>query len=222
MDANKFYKKLFTESNKYRHKSLNSDEQRRWEVIQKYLSFVAGYFKAKQISAEIIEIGCGRGWLTQELSHYGKVLGIEPIAPVVEYANQLYPDLNIIHGYSDDLIAKGEKEKYDLVVSSEVIEHVPNANKDTFVKNISILLKENGFVILTTPRQEIEATYRKYSTPKQPVEDWITEKDLSELFAKYGMKAVQHDRISFRPRTRYHPFAPSIEIYQTWLFQKTN
>lgn len=221
MDPNQFYKKLFTQSSKYKNASLNSDEQLRWSRIQEYLHFAEGYFfNKKESRPEILEVGCGRGWLSSRLQKYGNVLGIEPIEPVVEYAHQLFPDCNIIHGYSDDLVKEGQKEKYDLIVSSEVIEHVPDEMKDNFVKNIDILLKPGGLVIITTPREEIEAQYRKYSKPNQPVEDWISEENLKSLFGKYHMKPIKHGRLTFRPRNRYHPFAPPIEVYQTWLFQK--
>lgn len=221
MDANNFYKKLFTESSKYKPHEINKDEQRRWEHILRYLMYAKGYYNASGNNhVSILDIGCGRGWMTNLLSQHGKVKGIEPVPPVVEFANKIFPDLEILNAYSDDLVDAGEQQQYDVIASSEVIEHVPDDMKDNFVKNISILLKDKGFAIITTPRKEIEMEFRKYSTPKQPVEDWISEDDLAELFAKYNMQPIIKDRISYRPRNRYHPFAPSLEIYQTWLFQK--
>lgn len=216
-----FYKKFFTKSSKWSGTKINSDEALRWSSIEAFVLFVKGFYFAKELNQmNILDLGCGRGWLSNRLSQYGQVMGVEPMKPVVEYANTIYPELKIVSGTSFDLIDQGLKGSFDLIVSSEVIEHVEDKDKPAFVESIQTLLKPNGFCVLTTPRAEIKSEFVKYSKPKQPVEDWISEHDLKALFQKNNFETHLKKTISYRPRNRYHPFAPLLEIYQVWLFQK--
>nr|MBC8552895.1 methyltransferase domain-containing protein [Candidatus Brocadiales bacterium] len=95
----------------------------------------------------MLDIGCGLGFamdIGRDLFGIDEVLGFEP-----SYGKRLKVfDANIIDGYfPNDL--PFENRKFDLILSSEVLEHTIDP-KD-FLQQIVTLLSENGTAILSTP-----------------------------------------------------------------------
>lgn len=209
-----YYRKLFIDNPVWNKPNPNNEEILRWNIIKGFLIYIKKNFQNENI--EILDLGSGRGWLTSLLAEYGNVTGVEPIRSVVKYAKQMFPKINFICGTTTDLLKKDHK-KYDLVVTSEVIEHIADDNKYTFIKEINKLLKDNGFLIVTTPRKEVQKEWILYSNPNQPIEDWLLEAELEELILQNFFIKVKLERFSIQPALS----APEIEIYQLWLFKKT-
>lgn len=73
----------------------------------------------------ILDIGCGEGHFTnliwQKFHQRTKISAYEFDDNIVGLANNIYPQLNVKKG---DIL--NIKEKYDLLVASEVLEHIPN------------------------------------------------------------------------------------------------
>ena len=89
-----------------------------------------------------------------------------------------------------------EFEPYDVVITSEVIEHI--VDKDNFVADLRECLVPNGSVIVTTPRREWQRRYVRTRTcghaGGQSVKAWISEKRLRLLFERFGFSPIRHDR----------------------------
>lgn len=211
-NENDYYEELFVKNEKWNTYEPNEEELLRWEIIRSYINEV----KATN-NFNILDLGSGRGWLSNLMSQFGNVIGVEPVENVVSYAKQLYNSVNFLHGTSKDLL-DNYLNHFDLIVSSEVIEHIVDDHKDEFVKDIFSLLKKNGFAIITTPRKDVQKEWFGYFNANQPVEDWIYEKDLESLFLKNGFKSLKMDRIPVKPNFN----SPFIEIYQVWLFRKND
>ena len=175
------------------------------------------FYKSSLEKFEILDVGCGRGWLTFLLSKYGNIIGIEPVKPVINYAKRMFPNIKFICGTTKTLIDdKKEFNKYDLIVTSEVIEHIPDDEKGKFIEDISTLLKYKGFLIITTPRKDAQEEWISYMQPGQPIEDWISELDLETMIVKKSFLTHRMEGFSIPPMVG----APEILMYQLWLFQK--
>lgn len=205
-----YYKKMFVENSYWNTTEPNEEEKIRWEIIEDFLQNI------KSKDNFILDLGCGRGWLTNLMTNYGSVIGVEPISPVVQYAKKIFPEIYFICGTSKDLLKKRWDKKFNIVVTSEVIEHVPNEYKSDFINDIYKLLKSEGYLIITTPRKEVQKEWVLFTNPDQPVEDWISETELENLVSQKGFKKIKVERFSISPKKD----APKIEIYQLWLFQK--
>lgn len=211
-----YYESLFTKNPTWSKPDPNNDEKLRWNVVKTFVETgIQSIDKSNPI--DILDLGCGRGWMTNLLSAYGNVTGIEPVKPVIEYAKKLFPHIEFMAGTSKTIL-ETKKDSYDFVISSEVIEHVPTEEKDEFIQEIAALLKKNGFLILTTPRQEVQLEWNKHTATDQPIEEWISESELETLLANNQFKAVQLERVAMVPKQNL----PPIDIYQIWLFQKIN
>jgi len=214
-NEDEYYEWFFTQNENWNKPTPNNDELLRWNGIKDFLTELPG---SKTELTQILDLGCGRGWLTNLLSTYGTVTGVEPVATVVKYANGIFPELNIIAGNANTLLANGYAGKFDIIVSSEVLEHIPDDKKDEFAKGMNELLKEGGYAIISTPRKEVQEEYCKLSNLTQPVEEWIAEKDVEDLFVKNSFNVIGLKRL-----TRKHATPEtSLELYQLWLFKKNN
>lgn len=199
----KFYANFFVHNPEWNNRNPNIDELDRWSGIRKLIP-------THTKSMKILEVGCGRGWMTDLLTQYGEAEGIDPVKEVIKYARKLYPKINFQSGYIDKLTTAGKK--FDLIVTSEVIEHVPHNLKNKFIKDLNALLLTDGFLIVTTPRKETFNEQEEHSS--QPVEDWLTEAELEEIVTRNRFEVLQHVRIV----PSY--LNPPVELYQAWLFKK--
>lgn len=212
-----YYEKLFVKNSRWNTPNPNKEETSRWQVIESFVKLVKEESKEiKNEQFEILDLGCGRGWLTKLLSNFGHVAGIEPVKNVVDHAIKMFPEIEFSVGTTEDLLKKSPKPKYNLIVSSEVIEHIPNDEKKAFINDIYELLDEKGYLILTTPRQEAQAEWLKHLSPDQPIEEWISEKDLESIVSKNKFDKIEKKTLFDSP----YKGGPKIEIYQLWLFKK--
>src|SRR5262249_48655228 len=112
-----YYEDLFIRNPEWNGANPNADEQARWECIKFFLD---RYFEAGP-DKFLLDVGCGRGWLTNLLSAYGTAIGVEPVGPVVEHAPRLFPALRFETTVPADL---APERRFDAILSSEVIEHL--------------------------------------------------------------------------------------------------
>lgn len=99
-----------------------------------------------------IEIGAGYGFLLdiiQKNLSPDILLGIEPSSNA-KYIKELFKIEYICDFFNEN--TKGLHEKYNLIVSTDVIEHTLNPKE--FIKNIVNKLSDNGVCILTTPNAD--------------------------------------------------------------------
>ena len=103
-----------------------------------------------------LDIGCGGGILSEKLKRLGAlVTGIDASQSSIEVAKDHAKKSRLNINYkcittSELLLLEKEKvkNKFDIVVASEVIEHVNN--RKTFLSDISNLSRPGGLVVFTT------------------------------------------------------------------------
>ena len=106
---------------------------------------------------KILDIGCGGGLLSEPLSRLGaKVTGIDASDRNIKIAKMHLEKskLNIDYYCSspDKFIAK---EKFDVVLNMEIVEHVDNV--DFFLFKSSELLKKNGLMFIATLNKTLKS-----------------------------------------------------------------
>lgn len=99
---------------------------------------------------KVLDIGCGVGTLSLYFaSHGAEVTGIDISERAITIARAAKKALRFGNvKFQRGELAKGKRE-YDLVICSEVVEHVPNETK--FLQDINSNLKKSGWLVLTTP-----------------------------------------------------------------------
>ncbi|MDX2172633.1 MAG: class I SAM-dependent methyltransferase [Bacteroidota bacterium] len=156
--------------------NLNEEEQLRWNVLSNFISRL----NLKK-NSNIADFGCGRGWLSNKLTAFGNVVGFDVSELAVENAKKSFRGTNFICLDASQPIPKNYFESFDLIVSSEVIEHIEE--QGNYLKNIQLLLKKDGLFIITTPNSAWKNAFYNNGreTWKQPIENWRTAEELNQL-----------------------------------------
>ena len=98
----------------------------------------------------ICDLGCGNGYMTGRLAELGyDIIGIDASETGLEIARQVYPNARFHQSVIDGTLGEAGLGKFDLVVSSDVIEHLYRPSD--LVKDASSLLKANGQLLIGTP-----------------------------------------------------------------------
>jgi 2-polyprenyl-3-methyl-5-hydroxy-6-metoxy-1,4-benzoquinol methylase len=99
---------------------------------------------------KILDLGCGNGSFSNFLAAQGfEVVGIEESASGVAQAQQAYPNCQFRQGSIYDLDLADLEQAFDLVISTEVIEHLFYPRE--LVRAARQCLRPGGTLILTTP-----------------------------------------------------------------------
>ena len=99
----------------------------------------------------ICDLGCGNGYLAGKLARIGyNVVGIDASETGINLARKTHPQAGFLTSTIDrELHSRADLGKFDLVVSSDVIEHLYRP-ADLFEAAIP-LLKSQGQFLVTTP-----------------------------------------------------------------------
>lgn len=116
-----------------------------------YLDIISRYVvdKVKESilpSAEILDVGCGCGYLTHIISEtHPNITGIDISGKSISYAKKKYTRVEFSHVDIYDFEAVAV---YDLCVATMVVHNLPCLKE--FFEKISVVLKENGHLLLTS------------------------------------------------------------------------
>lgn len=147
-------------------------------VVQAAVTLLKGHARPR-----ILDIGCGNGWILAALSDAVgdrvQLYGLEPSEVGVRNSQRRVPGAKIYHGLLGQVAFD---TSFDLIVCSEVIEHVED--QAFFMGQLRSLLNANGALVLTTPNARFRDRY--FTSPQskaipQPVEQWLTRDQLLEL-----------------------------------------
>ena len=178
----------------------------------KHFKMKSGNFPLRNL--KILDIGCGGGLLSEPMSRLGAdVTGID--------ASQKNINVAKIHSSKKKLKIKyicsspeklNIKEKFDIVLNMEIIEHVNDVN--IFLKNSSKFLKKNGIMFVATLNKTFKSYIfaivgAEYILKWLPIgtHEWskfVKPSELIELAEKNSMKTQKIDGVVFNP------------INQTW------
>lgn len=174
----KFYNRYW----KNRRTNLPSDAINRHSVIFYCIDSIK-----KRNFNRILDVGCGPAILTNMLSKYGNVTGIDISDEVVNENKRVFPNIEFISG--DFLTIPPKHHSIDLVVSSEVIEHVPIDKQEDFLGCISDWLKPYAYLILTVPNRK--TMERLNIEGEQLRENPFYPEDFRFLLSKSGFQIVK-------------------------------
>lgn len=161
----------------------------RLQEILKSLLAIDVNFAVKTL--KICDLGCGRGWIASHLSSFGSVTAIDLSAEGIRQAQKKWPHIKFEQG---DITSYRGTEKFDVVVSSEVIEHIDD--KQSFFETARSLLKPGGHLIITTPNATLYPHYTKTKSELQPIENWPSVADMRQLSGP-DFAVIRHETFMF-------------------------
>ena len=131
--------------------------------------------------ARILEIGCGGGEFSWRMAKAGavEVVGQDFATVAIDGARERFNQSNLRFEVGDIQAIGYPDEHFDVVVSCETLEHVPDPQ--TAVSELARVLRSSGTLLLTTPnylsltglhRLYRAATGRKWDEDAQPLVHW--------------------------------------------------
>lgn len=115
--------------------------------------------RLKGKNKKVFEVGCGDGQLLNYLSNRGlDVIGLDFSKNLLAIAKKKYPNLTFIN---NDICDYKTKEKFDGIISKDVLFHIPDEDLVKVLNNIKNMLTKNGkfCVIMDMPKEEGEQIF---------------------------------------------------------------
>ena len=171
----------------------------RYNIATRYRQkIIFSLIKPKKKDA-LLDVGCGTGYMASLLSKKCQVYGIDNDAKSIRLAKKI-GGKNTTFLVASALKIPFKSNKFNYVISSEVIEHVQDDS--SFMKEIVRVTKKNGTIIVTTPSLEglfkVSNTCHEHGTERHFKEGY-KEKDIVELFQNHGCKVekIKYSMIFF-------------------------
>lgn len=154
-----------------------------------------------------VDIGCGAGLLCEPLARLGaEVTGIDAAAENVGVARAHAAQSGLAIDYRAGSVELLAGERFDLVTSMEVIEHV--TDPAAFVAGLAGALAEGGLMILSTPNRTAMSRLAMITVGEgsgmipKGTHDWskfLTPEELTELVEDAGLRVIDISGLSFSP-----------------------
>ncbi|MCP4549796.1 MAG: class I SAM-dependent methyltransferase [bacterium] len=95
----------------------------------------------------ILDVGCGDGRFAGMIATKVKrTIGVDLSSQAIAFAQAFYPDVDFRAVDAADLT-----ETFDVVISIEVLEHIPDDRVDGFIKTLNDRTNPGGRIIITVP-----------------------------------------------------------------------
>lgn len=143
---------------KYDEQGAYHWKQMRWNMKRFNAGLSARYEMAEQMLREcfsglsvnrVLDIGCGDGYFTNVVARMfpdAEVHGFDFSETGIKFAKQISQQRNVNFFVGDAFSSSG---LYDLIVMTDVIEHVPNAGE--ILQSCREKLTKNGAIFISTP-----------------------------------------------------------------------
>lgn len=126
----------------------------------------------------ILEIGCGSGWLSQQLLKYGSVTATDLSDEVLLKLREKLPLVDFRIG--DFFNMEFPTESYDAVVTQNVLAHV--SDQSAFVARIASLLVRGGHYLVATQNRPVLERWSAIPGPYPgQLRHWVDSRELRRL-----------------------------------------
>lgn len=181
---------------------------------------------------EILDIGCGGGLLAEPIARLGGIVtAIDASKRNINVAKAHSGKMNLNINYKCTTVEElsTSKEKFDIILNMEVIEHV--ANIENFIYSSSKMLKKNGIMFISTLNRTIKSyllaiiggEYILKWLPKG-THDWkkfLKPSEINELLQKNGIKLKIIQGVSYNPLTNNWYLSQDINVNYIMVATKT-
>jgi len=171
----------------------SSDYDEQWRRLYDFIKYNPGARHRRRLilrsirgistPRSVLDAGCGLGFTVRDLSTVidaSKITGLDFSSSAITWAKDRFPDSHWITGDLSTDLTTSLKEKFDLVVCTEVIEHM--ADHRSAIRTLSNLLNEGGSLLVTTQSGKIHETEISVGHLKHfsldELEDLLTESGL--------------------------------------------
>lgn len=174
-----------------------------WDLDPRALRPLAG--------KRVLDVGCGAGLLSEPLARLGaEVTGIDAAPENIVVARAHAAEQGLEIDYRSGEVEQLSGERFDLVVSMEVIEHV--TDPAGFIAALASALADEGVLILSTPNRTplsrlalitIGEGFGMVPRGTHDHDKFLTPDELTKLLDQSGFQVIDTTGLSFDPRTGF-------------------
>ena len=161
--------------------------------VDRMIEIAYGKVLNRDADISVLDFGCGNGWMLRKIlsgSNRFKGLGVDGAKSMIENAKEIDPDGDYI---CSDLTSWQSSEKFDLIISMEVIYYLDKP-KDFIASLFNESLNEEGVMIIGM--DHYKENTRSLSWPKDlnvqmntlSINEWV------DLFVSVGFSDVQYEQ----------------------------
>jgi len=156
----------------------------------------------------VLDIGCGGGILSEPLARLGaSLVGVDPSATNIEAAKQhaALSDLPIDYRCTTAEELAATRERFDIVLAMEVVEHV--ADVPLFVRSCAAMIKPGGLMVAATINRTLKSfalaiVGAEYILRWLPVgshrwEKFVTPNELEIAMAQSGLRVLHEQGVIY-------------------------
>lgn len=129
-----------------------------WQSVAEYILFLKQskayeYVKPYCNDKCILDYGCGTGYGVMTISEHAKsVIGVDINRQIIDHCNERYRKVNVsFTQVSAECPLPYENGLFDIIVSFQVIEHLPDVQR--YLYELRRLLKDEGLLFIATPNR---------------------------------------------------------------------
>ena len=155
-----------------------------------------------------LDVGCGAGLLSEPLARLGAtVTALDAAHENIAIARTHAEGQGLLIDYRATPVEQLDSDKFDLVTSMEVIEHV--TDPAAFIQALSAKLAPGGLLILSTPNRTPLSRLAMISIGEsiggipKGTHDWnkfLTPDELTDMLVKAGLEVTDVTGLTFDPR----------------------
>lgn len=155
-----------------------------------------------------LDVGCGAGLLSEPLARLGAtVTALDAAQENIAIARAHAEGQGLLIDYRATPVEQLDSDRFDLVTSMEVIEHV--TDPAAFIQALAAKLAPGGLLILSTPNRTPLSRLAMISIGEsiggipKGTHDWnkfLTPDELTDMLVKAGLEVTDVTGLSFDPR----------------------
>lgn len=139
----------------------------------------------------ILDVGCGIGWSSHELSANAQVTGLDISPRLIEAAKGLFSECSFEVA---DFAAWESEQNFDAVLMIDVYEHFPREQRPQVHERIRRTQAQR--VVLTVPTMQAQQYARDQGIPLQIIDEDVSEADIERLAVDIGRQVVVNRIVS--------------------------
>ena len=185
------------------------DTNRRLQVI--FEELLTENIKGK----DLLDAGSGTGWFSREAVQRGaKVVSLDVGENILAQVAKKCDSKRIVGSVLD---IPSDDEQFDIVISTEVIEHTPDPRRA--IREMHRVLKKNGILVLTVPNKiwhpAIVFANKLHLRPYEGYENWVGWFELQAWLGETGFSLLDIKGIHLFPFvfTFTHPLLKYIDNF---------
>jgi SAM-dependent methyltransferase len=155
-------------------------------------------------TGDVLDFGCGVGRLSRALaSRFERVTGIDISAPMIEQANRLvaieHPNCSFIVNAKRRL--PFPNDRFDLVVSLIVLQHLPPRLARSYVSEFMRVLRPGGVAIFQIPSEHLRKSQSSNSVIRA-IMNALPSQLREDIFRRRGRRSARDLPMHAVPRTK--------------------